>query len=131
MGNFPDRDARLNRIEEILDRFPQRVFAFDEFGPFGIRPTAGELGRAGTPTTAAGRPPPHPRCPLRPRLPLGRREDTLWVINRCRKGTTNTLAALKSICAARPDGGVTYVILDNLSAAQGRTDPALGPQAPG
>lgn len=25
----------------MLERFPDRVFAFDEFGPFGTRPTAG------------------------------------------------------------------------------------------
>ena len=37
----PERDAKLDRIEEVLDRFPDRVFAFDEFGPLGIRPTAG------------------------------------------------------------------------------------------
>ncbi|WTZ27886.1 helix-turn-helix domain-containing protein [Microbispora sp. NBC_01389] len=37
----PDREAKLDRIEEALDRFPDRVFAFDEFGPLGIRPTAG------------------------------------------------------------------------------------------
>ena len=33
----PERDAKLDRIEH----FPDRVFAFDEFGPLGIRPTAG------------------------------------------------------------------------------------------
>jgi transposase len=37
----PERDAKLDRIEEVLDRFADRVFAFDEFGPLGIRPTAG------------------------------------------------------------------------------------------
>jgi transposase len=37
----PDRDAKLDRIEHVLDRFPDRAFAFDEFGPLGIRPTAG------------------------------------------------------------------------------------------
>lgn len=37
----PHRDAKLDRIEQVLDRFPDRVFAFDEFGPLGIRPTAG------------------------------------------------------------------------------------------
>ncbi|GAA3084154.1 hypothetical protein GCM10020000_83060 [Streptomyces olivoverticillatus] len=37
----PDRDAKLDRIEQVLERFPDRVFAFDEFGPLGIRPTAG------------------------------------------------------------------------------------------
>ncbi|MFE9338868.1 transposase [Streptomyces sp. NPDC007063] len=37
----PERDAKLDRIEQVLDRFPDRVFAFGEFGPLGIRPTAG------------------------------------------------------------------------------------------
>ncbi|KPI20294.1 hypothetical protein OK006_9520 [Actinobacteria bacterium OK006] len=42
-------------------------------------------------------------------------DDRLWGVNRRRKGTANTLAALKSIRAARPDGAPIYVILDNLS----------------
>ena len=46
-------------------------------------------------------------------------DDTLWGVNRSRKGATNTLAALKSIRAARPDGAPIYVILDNLSAHKG------------
>jgi hypothetical protein len=36
-----DRDAKLDRIGHVLERFPDRVFAFDEFGPLGVRPTAG------------------------------------------------------------------------------------------
>jgi hypothetical protein len=40
-------------------------------------------------------------------------------INRRRKGTANTLAALKSIRAARPDGAPIHIILDNLSAHTG------------
>lgn len=47
-------------------------------------------------------------------------DDTLWGVNRRRKGTANTLAALKSIRAARPDGAPVYVILDNLSAQTGK-----------
>ncbi|GAB3901065.1 hypothetical protein GCM10029964_089330 [Kibdelosporangium lantanae] len=43
----------------------------------------------------------------------------MWGVNHQRKGTTNTLAALKSIRAARPDGAPIYVILDNLSAHTG------------
>lgn len=46
-------------------------------------------------------------------------EDTLWGVNRLRKGARNTLAALKSSRAARPDGAPIYVILDNLSAHKG------------
>jgi len=37
-------------------------------------------------------------------------------VSRRRKGADHTLAALKSIRAARPDGAPIYVILDNLSA---------------
>ncbi len=40
-------------------------------------------------------------------------DDTLWGVNRRRKGATNTLAALRPIRAARPDGAPVYVILDN------------------
>jgi len=37
----PDRDAKLDRIEEVLENHPGRTFAFDEFGPLQIRPVAG------------------------------------------------------------------------------------------
>ncbi|GIH51129.1 hypothetical protein SAMN05421833_105316 [Microbispora rosea] len=37
----PDVDAKLDRIEYALTHRPERTFAFDEFGPLGIRPTAG------------------------------------------------------------------------------------------
>ncbi len=39
--NDPDRDAKLARIEEVLDQHPRRCFAFDEFGPLQVRPTVG------------------------------------------------------------------------------------------
>ena len=42
------------------------------------------------------------------------------VVNR-RKSAANTLAALRSIRRARPDGPSIYVILDNLSAHKGKT----------
>ncbi|MCE7007111.1 helix-turn-helix domain-containing protein [Kibdelosporangium philippinense] len=34
----PDRDAKLDRVEHVIDNFPDRTFAFDEFGPLGKRP---------------------------------------------------------------------------------------------
>ena len=37
----PDREAKLARIDDVTNHFPQRVFAFDEFGPLVIRPQAG------------------------------------------------------------------------------------------
>jgi hypothetical protein len=46
-------------------------------------------------------------------------DDRLWGVNRRKKGATNTLAALKSARAVRPDGAPIYVILDNLSAHKG------------
>jgi hypothetical protein len=40
----------------------------------------------------------------------------LWGVIRRRKGADHSLAALKSIRAARPDGAPIYVIMDNVSA---------------
>jgi hypothetical protein len=117
----PERDAKLDRIEHVLDRFPDRVFAFDEFGPLGIRPTAGSC------WAEQGRPKRHPATYHRTHgvryfhgcYSIG--DDILGGVNRRKKGAANTLAALKSIRAARPDGAPIYVILDNLSAHKGDT----------
>ncbi|MER7930736.1 IS630 family transposase [Streptomyces sp. NPDC096057] len=112
----PDREAKLDRIEEVLARFPDRVFAFDEFGPLGIRPTAG----SGWAEQKRPR-----RLPATCHRTHGVRsfhgcysvgDDSLWGANRRRKGAANTLAALTPIRAARPEGAPIYVILDNLSA---------------
>jgi hypothetical protein len=43
-------------------------------------------------------------------------DDQLRGVTRLRKGGDHTLAALKSIRAARPDGAPIYAIMDNLSA---------------
>jgi transposase len=115
----PDRDAKLDRIEHVLERFPERVFAFDEFGPLGIRPTGGSC------WAEQGRPERHPATYHRTHgvryfhccYSVG--DDTLWGVNRRNKGAANTLAALRSIRAARPDGAPIYVIVDNLSAHKG------------
>src|SRR5690349_4538302 len=37
----PDKDVKLDRIEEVTSRFPDRCFAFDQFGPLSIRPCHG------------------------------------------------------------------------------------------
>jgi transposase len=97
-------------------RFPDRCFAFDQFGPLSIRPAHG--------TVWAPRTRPR-RLRATYRRTHGIRyfhgcyclgDDQLWGITRTRKGGDHTLAALKSIRAARPDGATIYVILDNLSA---------------
>lgn len=115
----PERDAKLDRIEHVLDRFPDRVFAFDEFGPLGIRPIGGNCWAEQT------RP---DRLPATYHRTHGVQyfhgccsvgHDTLWGVNGRRKGIANTLAALKSIRAVQPDGAPMYVILDNLSAHKG------------
>ncbi|RXS72706.1 IS630 family transposase, partial [Streptomyces sp. TM32] len=112
-------DAKLDRIEYALNDRPDRTFAFDEFGPLGIRPTAG------TCWARQGRP---DRIPATFHRTHGVRyfhgcysvgDDTLWGVNRRRKGAGHSLAALKSIRAARPDGAPIYVVLDNLSAHKG------------
>jgi hypothetical protein len=33
----PEEDAKLDRIEHVTSRFPDRCFAFDQFGPWSIR----------------------------------------------------------------------------------------------
>jgi transposase len=115
----PDRDAKLDRIEHVIEHFPDRTFAFDEFGPLGIRPTAGscwaEQGRPDRVSATYHRT--HGVTYFHGCYSIG--DDTLWGVNHQRKGTVNTLAALKSIRAARPDGAPIYVILDNLSAHKG------------
>ncbi|MQY40735.1 hypothetical protein SRB17_87680 [Streptomyces sp. RB17] len=115
----PDRDSKLDRIEHVLERFPDRVFAFDEFRPLGIRSTAGSCwAKPGKPD----------RLPATYRRTHGVTyfhgcysvgDDHLGGVNRRRKGTANSLAALKSIRAAWPDGAPIYIVLDNLSANTG------------
>ncbi len=118
-SNDPDRDAKLARIEHVTSTFPDRVFAFDEFGPLTIRPHLGAgWGRKGHPD----------RLPANYHKLHGVRQfhgcysvgdDTLWGVLRKKKSAANTLAALKSIRAARSDGAPIYTILDNLSAHRG------------
>jgi hypothetical protein len=104
-----------------MQNFPQRTFAFDEFGPLTIRPQAG----------SGWRPKNRPdRLPANYHKLHGVRQfhgcysvgdDTMFGVIRAQKSANNTLAALKSIRAKRPDGAPIYVILDNLSAHKGST----------
>ncbi|MDV9171951.1 IS630 family transposase [Streptomyces sp. W16] len=117
----PQRDAKLDRIEHVLEHLPDRIFAFDEFGPLGIRPTAGSCW---APQNRPHRIPAtyhrtHGVTYFHGCYSIG--DDTLWGVNRRHKGAAQSLAALKSIRAARPDGAPIYVIMDNLSAHKGAT----------
>src|SRR4051794_37668689 len=117
----PEREAKLARIEVSLEQHPDRTFAFDEFGPLTIQPVPGAgWARQGHPH----------RLPANYHKTAGVRyfhgcysvgEDQLWGVVRAHKGAVNTLAALRSIRAARPDGDPIYVIMDNLSAHKGPT----------
>ena len=112
----PERDAKLDRIDHVLENFPDRTFAFDEFGPLGIRPTGGSCwAEQGKPhRVAATYHRTHGVTYFHGCYSIS--DDTLWGINHRHKGPANSLTALKSIRAARPDGTPIYVILDNLSA---------------
>lgn len=52
----PERDAKLDRIEHVLEHFPDRVFAFDEFGPLGSGPPEVPAGRSRVSPTVCRRP---------------------------------------------------------------------------
>jgi transposase len=45
----PDKEAKLDRIEHVTSHFPNRCFAFDQFGPLSIRPCRHLLGAATKP----------------------------------------------------------------------------------
>jgi transposase len=118
----PDKDTKLDRIEEVTTRFPDRCFAFDQFGPLSIRP---HHGTCWAPLTRPD------RLPATYRRTHGIRYfhgcyslggDQLWGVTRRRKGGDHTLAAFKSIRAALPDDAPIYIICDNLSA---NTTPAI------
>src|SRR5512146_1345618 len=112
----PDRDVKLDRIEYVTSHYPDRCFAFDQFGPLSIRPCHGACWA-------------YRKRPVRLRATYHRThgiryfhgcygigDDQLWGVVRERKGGGHTLAALKSIRAARPGGYRLFVIMDNLSA---------------
>jgi transposase len=112
----PDKDAKLDRIEYVTSHFPGRCFAFDQFGPLSIRPCHGS---SWAPKTKPR------RLPSTYHRTHGIRyfhgcyslaDDQLWGVTRRRKGGDHSLAALKSIRAARPGGYRLFVILDNPSA---------------
>jgi transposase len=114
--NDPDRDAKLDRIEHVLDEYPDRTFAFDQFGPLQIRPVGGTCW---APKSQPQRQPAnyhklHGVRQFHGCYSIG--DDELWGVVRQRKSWQNTLAGLKSIRAKRPDGEWIYVILDNLTA---------------
>jgi hypothetical protein len=110
----PAKDAKLDRIEEVMSRFPDRVFAFDQFGPLSVRPChgtcwAGTKHRTGwgrtTATTASGT----------------STAATTWPATSCGVCCTSTRAvhtpsppSTASVPRA-PTAHPIYIVLDNLS----------------
>ena len=94
----PDRDAKLDPVEEVLGSHPERTFAFDEFGPLAIRPVAGAgWARRGRPQRLrANYHKGHGVRQFHGCYSVG--DDMLWGVVRQRKSAANTLAALR--CAA-------------------------------
>jgi transposase len=96
----PDFDAKLDRIEYVTSHFPDRCFAFDQFGPLSIRPCHGTAWESHS----------HPDwLPATYRRTHGVRyfhgcyslgDDTLWGVTRRRKSGANTLAAPPSTSSA-------------------------------
>ena len=115
----PLREQKCARIEEVLNKFPDRTFAFDEFGPMPIKPTPGSA-------WASMSKPQRNRANYKKHQ--GTRmfhgcysvgDNTLWGVIHPNKSQRNTLRALRSIRATRPDGEAIYVILDNLGSHGG------------
>jgi hypothetical protein len=122
----PDKDAKLDRIEHVISHFPGRCFAFDQFGPLSIRPCHGACW--------ARRKKPR-RLPATYHRTHGIRyfhgcyslgDDQLRGVVRLRKGGDHTLAALKSIRAARPGGYRLFVIAGQPIGEQDSRHPRLG-----
>jgi len=111
----PNKEAKLDRIEQVTTQFPDRCFAFDQFGPLSIRPHHG----------SGWAPQRHPdRLPATYHRTQGIRyfhgcyslgDDHLWGVNRRRKGADHALSAYQSIRATRPDGAPIYIVCDNLA----------------
>jgi transposase len=95
----PDRDAKLDRIEYVTSHYPDRCFGFDQFGPARLRATYHRT---------------HGIRYFHGCYSIG--DDQLWGVTREHKGGDHTLAALKSVRAARPGGYRLFVIMDNLAA---------------
>ena len=120
-SNDPDRDAKLDRIEHVLEHHPEPCFAFDEFGPLAIRPIGGS---GWAPSTQPQRQPAnyyrlHGVRQFHGCYSIG--GDTPSGVVHHQKSAANVLRALRSIRARCPDGEAIYVILDNLSAHKGQT----------
>jgi transposase len=122
----PDRDAKLDRIEYVTSHCPDRCFAFDQFGPRSIRPCHGtcRAPRRHPARLRAAYHRTHGICYFRGCYGIG--DDQLWGVVREHKGAGHTLAALRSVRAARPGGYRLFVIMEQPVGEQDPRHPPLG-----
>ena len=115
-SNDPDKEQKLDRIEEVLTQHPDRVFAFDEFGPLALHPVGGCCW-AKKKKPQRNRANYHKGCGVRQfHGCYDYANDQIFGVVRHRKSVKGSLAAIKSCRERRPDGETVYIILDNLSA---------------
>lgn len=125
-SNDPHGDAKLDRIDNVLEHHPTGASRSTSSGHRAIRP----MGRS-----AAGGAPQRPGSELPPApwqfhgcYSVG--DDTLWGAVRRQKSAVNVQVALRSIRARRPDGEAIYVILDTCRPTS-EPRSASGPPASG
>ena len=117
----PSKEAKLARIEWLLEHARDRTFAFDEFGPLTIKPGRRlGLGAARQAGAVAGELSQAARLAAALRLVLDRRRTgCAGNLEPC-KGSAPTLRAIQAIRASVDDGEPIHVILDNLNHHKNR-----------
>ena len=102
--NDPDKEQKLDRIEEVMTKYPDRVFAFDEFGPLALHPIGGCCW-AKKKKPQRNRANYHKHCGVRQfHGCYDYANDQVFGVVRHRKSVKNSLAAIKSCRQRRPDG---------------------------
>ena len=111
----PLKEAKLSRIEWLLEHARDRLFAFDEFGPLTIKPVGGVAWapRGRPQRLRANYHKPHGSRQLFACYSIG--QDRLWGTIEPAKGSAATLRALQTIRAHLDDREPIHVILDNLN----------------
>ncbi len=108
----PERDAKLDRIDYVTSHYPDRCFAFDQFGPLSIRPRHGTCWAPRKRQAGCARLTTAPTASATSTAATASAMTSSWGVTRAHKGGDHTLAALKSIRAARPGGYRLFVITD-------------------
>ena len=129
-SNDPQREQKRARIEYVMHHFPQRVFAFDEFGPLTIRPQAG----------SGWQPKNHPdRLPPNYHKLHGVRQfhgcysvgdDTMWGVTSRSAATCTDTYAGATLTPATPTSSQLNAANEPASAANDNTAGATRPPKP-